>query len=61
MHPPPPPILLQKNDLLSLFSLTKKRIHMDSHLKEEHTDLFWKFLGILYPHRQSVNGYITIL
>ena len=40
MHPPPPPILLQKNELLSLFSLAKKRIHMDSHLKEEHTDLF---------------------
>ena len=45
----------------SPFSLTKKRIHMDSHLKEELTVLFWKLLGIPYPHRQSANHYITTL
>ena len=40
---------------------TKGRTHMDSHLKEELTDLFWKLLGIQYPHRQSANDYITAL
>ena len=34
---------------------------MDSNLKEEFTDLFWKLLGILYYHRQSANGNITAL
>ena len=45
----------------SPFSLTKKGIHMDNHLKEELTVLFWKLLGIPYPHRQSANDYITTL
>ena len=59
MHSPLPPILLQKSDHPLPFSLVKWRIHMDSNLKEELTDLFWKLLGIPYSQRQSANGYIT--
>ena len=40
MHPPFPPILLQKNDHPPPFSLAKYRIHLDSNLKQEHIDLF---------------------
>ena len=50
MHLPPPPIP-PENNLSPLFILAKKRIHMDSHSKVELTDLFWKLLGIPYPHR----------
>ena len=52
-----PPILLQKATILPPSVWT--RIHMDSNLKEELTDLLWKLLGIPYSHRQSANGNIT--
>ena len=42
-----------KKDLSLIFGLVKRRTYMDTHLKEELTDLFWKLLGISYPHRES--------
>ena len=59
MHPPFTPISIQKNDHPPPFRLAKKRIHKDSNLKEELTNLFWRLLGIPYSHRQSANGNIT--
>ena len=61
MHPPSLQFLIQKNGLPLPFNLAKKRRRMDSHLKEELTDLFRKLLGIPNPHRHSVNGCITTL
>ena len=50
----------KRKEILLTFSLAKKRIFMDTqkyslniHLKEELTDLLWKFPGIPYPYRQS--------
>ena len=60
MHPPFPPILFQKNDDPSPFPLAKERIHMDSNLKEELTDLSQKLLCIP-SSRKSANGNITTL
>ena len=54
------PFLLEKN-LSRPFSLAKKRIHMDTRFKKKLIDLLRKLLGIVYPHRQGANGYITTL
>ena len=40
MPPPSPPILPQKNGLPPPFSMAKKRMQMDTRLKEELTNLF---------------------
>ena len=61
MHSPSPQFLIQRNGLPPPFNLAKKRIHMESHLKEELTDLFRKLLGIPNAHRYSFNGCITTL
>ena len=34
-----------RKEILFRFSLGKKRIYLDNHLKEELTDLFWKLPG----------------
>ena len=39
------------------FSLGKKRIYLENQLKEEFTDLFWKFVG--YRYKQSTNRMIN--
>ena len=39
------------------FSLDKKRIYLENQLKEEFTDLFWKFPG--YKYKQSTNRMIN--
>ena len=56
----PPSCTLQKGHLL-LFSLTKKRIYLDTQLKVELTDLFWKLL-ILTSRNMMMSGlcYFTI-
>ena len=47
-HSPPPPtrpLVHPKKVLLLSLSLAKKRIYLDTNLKEELTDLFWKLPG----------------
>ena len=39
-----------KKDLPLLDRLAKKRIYLDSHLKGELADLFWKCHGVPYSH-----------
>ena len=60
------PLPSRKNDLPPIFSLAKNRIVMDTqqyslniYLKEELTDLFWKFPGIHYSHRHSRKGMVN--
>ena len=43
------------------FSLVQRRIYVDTHLKEEPTERFWKMLGIPYPHRQSRETVVNTL
>ena len=43
--PPTRPLVHPKKVLLLSFSLAKKRIYLDTNLKEELTDLFWKLPG----------------
>ena len=46
-------LALSKNPLPFPFSLAKKRIYLDTHLKEELTDLFWKLPGcFLFPQKE---------
>ena len=44
----------------SSFSLARNRIYLDTQLKEELIDLFWKLAGYsLFPHRQSRQRMVT--
>ena len=40
-----PPFYYFQKGLLSTFSLSRNRIYLDTHLKEELTDLIWKLPG----------------
>ena len=49
---------LVKKGLLSPFSFARNKIYLDTDLKEELTNLFWKLTGYsLFPHRQSRQGF----
>ena len=48
------PLLAPSKNVLPLhFSLVKKEIYWDTHMKDKITDLFWKLPGVPYCHRQS--------
>ena len=43
------------------FSLVQRSIYVDTHLKEEPTERFWKLLGIPNSHRQSRETMVNTL
>ena len=48
------PLAPSKKGLPLIFSLAKKRTYLDTQLKEEPTDLFWKLPGcFLFPQAEQ--------
>ena len=56
---PLPSLLPSEKDYPPPIGLAKKRIYMESHLKEEFIDLIWK-LPFPFPNRQNKRGWWTL-